>query len=85
MVAARNPILCKTLKEWATLNVASLEREPHLRLLCAAGQLTSGFLASTPKQASPMSRRRFLAPLIAETRRRIAVDMPTMAEPGSIE
>jgi hypothetical protein len=32
-----------------------------------------------------LSGRRFLAPLIAETRRRIAGDRPAMAEPGSIE
>jgi hypothetical protein len=38
-----------------------------------------------PEQASPMSGRRFLAPLIAETRRRIADDRRAMAEPGSIE
>ena len=38
-----------------------------------------------PKQASPMSGSRFLAPLIAEKRRRIAGDGRAMAEPGSIE
>jgi hypothetical protein len=38
-----------------------------------------------PKQASPMSGSRFLAPLIAEKRRRIAGDRRAMAEPGSIE
>jgi hypothetical protein len=38
-----------------------------------------------PNQASPRSGRRFLAPLIAEPRRRIAGDRPAMAEPGSIE
>ena len=32
-----------------------------------------------------MSGSRFLAPLIAETRRRIAGDRRAMAEPGSIE
>jgi hypothetical protein len=36
-----------------------------------------------PKQASSMSGRRFLAPLITERRRRIAGDRPAMAEPGS--
>jgi hypothetical protein len=43
------------------------------------------FSGLDPKHASPMSGRRFLAPLIAETRRRIAGDRPAMAEPGSIE
>src|SRR6516164_4981019 len=44
-----------------------------------------GFLVSTPSSRPPMSGRRFLTPLIAETRRRIAGDRLAMAEPGSVE
>jgi hypothetical protein len=38
-----------------------------------------------PKRTSPKSGSQFLAPLIVETRRRIAGDRLAMAEPGSIE
>jgi hypothetical protein len=41
--------------------------------------------AIDPKQASAMSGSRFLAPLIAELRRRIAGDRLAVAEPGGIE
>jgi hypothetical protein len=49
------------------------------------GRDVVGGQSLNPKQASPMSSSRFLTPLIAEKRRRIAGDGRAMAEPGSVE
>ena len=46
--------------------------------------ITSGW-RQHQKRASPKSGRRFPAPLIAETRRRIAGNRPAMAESGDVE